>query len=152
MIQTIIAGICLIIYAIYCCVKLKEIPASISQTVRALKHSWAWTAVTWALAGTAGPAMLDQTKDGLQIIPIMYMFAMLVVGAAPWVYKGDNKVHNIAGILTCVFSQLWVAITNPTVLLAWILYLPVLKFDKKRWCWWSEWVSMGTTIASIIMN
>lgn len=147
----IISGIILLIYLIYSCIKLKDIPVSISQTVRAFNHPWPWTAVTWLLAFSIGTVMLDQTQEGWQVLPFLYMFTMLVVGAAPWIKGGDNSIHNIAGIATCILSQIWVGITNPILLVIWIPYLIVFLVDKYRWCWWSEITSAVTTIGSIIL-
>ena len=150
--EAILAGIILIVYAICCCIKLKEMPISISQTVKALNHDWVWVITMWAIGILAGTKMLELTPDGWQAIPFGYMVSQFIVGAAPWTKTHSNTVHNVAGILTCIFSQAWVGIVNPTLLLAWIPYLLVFLFDKRRWCWWSEWVSMGTTIAATLLN
>lgn len=148
--EVLFAGLTLIVYIIYCCIKLKDIPVSVSQTVKALKYDWVWTIIMWAIGILVGIKMLELIPDGWQIIPFGYIVSQLIVGAAPWTRDKDNMIHNIFGILTCIFSQIWVGLINPYALLLWIPYLLVFIFDKNRWCFWSEVISVSTVLISML--
>ena len=137
-------------YMVYCIVRLRSLPESVSRTVQALHVSWTWLLVMWPIAAMTGTLMLDVTpNDNLKIVPAAFMASMMVLGAAPWVSNGQNAVHNVAGTLTVLLSQAWVAITDVTVLTWWTVAVALVVVDYRRWCLWCELVAALATFDTL---
>ena len=109
---TILSALCITAYTAVVCTKFKGIPSSISATFYKLDHKLWFGAAMWLTAGLLMPAILEVTPD-------CYM-----VGVAPNFREGiDKKVHTTGAVLCILFSQVWVLLTCPWMMLVWVAYL-----------------------------
>ena len=89
----------------------------------------------WLTAVLLMPAILEVTPDCYQFTAFLACTGMFLVGAAPNFRDGfDKKVH-ISGVALCiVFSQVWVTLVCPWMLLVWVAYLIYTALMmKKNW-------------------
>lgn len=127
--------LCIAAYTTAVCVKFKGIPYSISETFYKLEHKWWFLLTMWLTAGLLMPAILEVTPDCYQFTAFLACTGMFLVGAAPNFRDGfDKKVH-ISGVALCiVFSQVWVTLVCPWMLLVWVAYLIYTALMmKKNW-------------------
>lgn len=131
----ILSIICITAYTGAVCIKCKGIPCSISETFYKLEHKWWFLVTMWLTAGLLMPAILEITPESYQFIAFLACTGMAFVGVAPNFREGlDRPVHIIGAILCILFSQVWVLLTCPWVLLAWIAYLAYTAWGmKKHW-------------------
>ena len=127
--------LCIAAYTTVVCIKFKGVPDSISATFYSLQHKVWFGATMWLTAGLLMPAILEVTPDCYQFTAFMACTGMFLVGAAPNFRDGfDKKVH-ISGVALCiVFSQVWVTLVCPWMLLVWVAYLIYTALMmKKNW-------------------
>lgn len=120
----ILSIICIAAYTAAVCIKFKGVPSSISATFYSLEHKLWFGATMWLTAGLLMPAILEYTPDCYQFTAFLACIGMMFVGVAPNFREGlDRKVHT-AGAVTCIlFSQIWVLLTCPWMMLVWVAYL-----------------------------
>lgn len=103
--------------------KTKEIPYSISDTYYSLEHKLWFGFTMTATAFLLTPAILSATPESYQFTSFLMCGALLFVGVAPNFKAGmDRPVHIVATTIAALNSQIWVALTCPCLLLAWIAW------------------------------
>lgn len=131
----ILSILCIAAYTAVVCIKFKGVPSSISATFYSLEHKLWFGATMWLTAGLLMPAILEVTPDCYQFTAFLACIGMMFVGVAPNFREGiERKVHTAGAIMCILFSQVWVLLTCPWVLLAWIAYLAYAALSmKKHW-------------------
>ena len=131
----ILSILCIAAYTAVVCIKFKGVPSSISATFYSLEHKLWFGATMWLTAGLLMPAILEVTPDCYQFTAFLACTGMFLVGAAPNFRDGfDKKVHISGAALCIVFSQVWVTLVCPWMLLVWVAYLIYTALMmKKHW-------------------
>ena len=126
----ILSALCIAAYTAAVCIKFKGVPSSISATFYSLEHKLWFGATMWLTAG-----LLIVTPDCYQFTAFLACVGMFMVGVAPNFREGiDKKVHTAGAILCILFSQVWVLLTCPWMLLVWVAYLIYTALSmKKHW-------------------
>ena len=116
--------LCIASYTAAVCVKNKGIPYSISETFYKLEHK-AWFGISMLLtAGLLMPAILDATPPSYQFTAFLACIGMMLIGIAPNFQSGIERPVHITGAVLCIlFSQVWVLLTCPWMMLVWVAYL-----------------------------
>lgn len=163
----ILSALCIATYTTAMCIKFKGVPSSISATFYSLQYKLWFGATMWITAGLLMPAILEVTPDCYQFTAFLSCLGMLLVGIAPNFREGiDRPIHITGAILCILFSQLWVGLTCPWMLLVWAVYLAYTVWAmKKLWkgnlisaflltkpMFWVEVTALITTYISIILT
>lgn len=121
---TIISALLIATYTAAVCVKTDGVPYSISETYYKISHK-AWFGATMVLtACMLMPAILEVTPDSYQFTAFLACAGMIATGVAPNFREGiEKRVHTTGAVLCLVFSQAWVGLTCPWMLILWIGYL-----------------------------
>lgn len=116
--------LCIASYTAAVCVKNKGIPYSISETFYKLEHK-AWFGISMLLtAALLMPAILDETPPSYQFTAFLACIGMMLIGIAPNFQSGIERPVHITGAVLCIlFSQVWVLLTCPWMMLVWVTYL-----------------------------
>ena len=124
----ILSALCIAAYTAAVCIKFKGVPSSISATFYSLEHKLWFGATMWLTAGLLMPAILEVTPD-------CYQFTAFLACVGMFMREGiDKKVHTAGAILCILFSQVWVLLTCPWMLLVWVAYLIYTALSmKKHW-------------------
>lgn len=127
--------LCIASYTAAVCIKNKGIPYSISETFYKLNHKCLFGAVMWLTAGVLMPVVLELTPDCCQFTAFLACLGMMLIGIAPNFREGiDRPIHITGAILCILFSQVWVGLTCPWMLLVWAVYLIYTALVmKKHW-------------------
>lgn len=116
--------LCIAAYTTVVCIKFKGVPDSISATFYSLQHKVWFGATMWLTAGLLMPAILEVTPDCYQFTAFLACVGMFMVSVAPNFREGiDKKVHTTGAVLCILFSQVWVLLTCPWMMLVWVAYL-----------------------------
>lgn len=131
----ILSALCIAAYTAAVCIKFKGVPASISATFYKLEHKLWFGATMWLTAGLLMPAILEVTPDCHQFTAFLACLGMMLIGVAPNFKEGiDRPVHITGAILCILFSQVWVGLTCPWMLLVWAVYLAyTIWATQKNW-------------------
>lgn len=165
MILIILSMSVILIYVGVMVFKTKEIPYSISDTYYSLEHKLWFGFTMTATAILLIPALLSATPERYQFTAFLMCGALLFVGAAPNFKAGmDRPVHIVFTTIAVLNSQIWVALTQPYLLLvwiAWILYVGVRL--KQVWdgdllhsfvlckpLFWAEVIAFGMVYAGVM--
>lgn len=137
----ILSALCIAAYTAVVCIKFKGVPSSISATFYSLEHKLWFGATMWLTAGLLMPAILESTPGRYQFTAFLACIGMMFVGVAPNFREGlDSPVH-ITGVILCIlFSQVWVLLTCPWVLLVWFGYLAYTAWGMKKY-WKGNFIS-----------
>lgn len=120
----ILSALCIAAYTAAVCIKFGGVPASISATFYKLEHKVWFGATMWLTAGLLMPAILESTPGCYQFTAFLACIGMMFVGVAPNFREGiDKKVHTTGAVLCILFSQVWVLLTCPWMMLVWVAYL-----------------------------
>lgn len=143
---TIISTLIIASYTAAVCIKVKGIPYSISATFYALEHNWLFGATMIITAGLLMPAILQKTHDSYQFTSFIACVGMIMVGAAPHFKEGlEKKIHTVGAVLCLLFSQVWVLLTCPWLLLVWLGYLVyTIVMMIKNWNGYFTGTFLGT--------
>ena len=116
--------LCIAAYTTVVCIKFKGVPDSISATFYSLQHKVWFGSTMWLTAGLLMPAILESTPGCYQFTAFLACIGMMFVGVAPNFREGiDKKVHTTGAVLCILFSQVWVLLTCPWMMLVWVAYL-----------------------------
>lgn len=153
-------------YTVAVCLNERSIPSSISATFYTLEQKW-WFCVTMvATAFLLLPSILEVTPDSYQFTAFLACVGMIMTGVAPHFKEGiEKKIHTSGAVLCLVFSQVWVSLTSPWMLLLWVGYLAYTVLGmKKYWkgnfisaflltkpMFWVEIVSLLTTYFTLLI-
>lgn len=120
----ILSILCIASYTAAVCVKNNGIPYSISETFYKLEHK-AWFGISMLLtAALLMPAILDATPPSYQFTAFLACIGMMLIGIAPNFQSGIERPVHITGAVLCIlFSQVWVGLIFPWMLLLWAVYL-----------------------------
>lgn len=137
----ILSIICITAYTGAVCIKCKGIPCSISETFYKLEHKWWFLVTMWLTAGLLMPAILEVTPGYYQFTAFLACIGMMFVGVAPNFREGiERKVHTTGAIMCILFSQVWVLLTCPWVMLVWFGYLTYTALSMKKY-WKGNFIS-----------
>lgn len=133
-----IIGFSIIIsYIVYCIIKCRCIPESISATVYSLdnKNKWIYTIVILLSAFLIAPHLFAITSTiGIEILAYFTIVGMLGVGACPLIYGEKNTLHYGCAILMGTSSQVISYLLCPYTMFLWIPYVVyTLYMDDGRW-------------------
>lgn len=132
---------CITVYTIAVCIKCNGIPYSISETFYKLEHKWWFLVTMWLTAGLLMPAILESTPGCYQFTAFLACIGMMFVGVAPNFREGlDSPVHITGAILCILFSQVWVLLTCPWMMLVWAVYLAYTVLAMKKY-WKGNFIS-----------
>lgn len=168
MICLVLASLLLITaYTAAVCVKCKGVPYSISETFYKLEHKLWFGATMFLTSGLLMPAILEITPGNYQFTAFLTCAGMMLVGVAPNFREGIERPIHIAGAILClVFSQVWVGLTCPWYLIAWMVYLiytiiemirhqsdsVVSDFLRTNPMFWAEITALVCTYMSLFFN
>ena len=155
-------------YTTAVCVKCKGVPYSISETFYRLEHKLWFGATMFLTAGLLMPAILEVTPESYQFTAFLACVGMFLVGAAPNFREGlDGTIHTIGAVLCALFSQVWVMLMCPWILLAWLAYLvPTAAITWKNYrkrgdarsafmmtrpMFWVEIMALATTFMTLFL-
>lgn len=121
---TILSALLIATYTAAVCIKGKGVPYSISDTYYKIDHKL-WFGATMVLtACLLLPAILQVTPGSYQFTAFLACAGMIATGIAPNFRDGiERKIHTTGAVLCLVFSQVWVGLTCPWMLLVWVGYL-----------------------------
>lgn len=137
----ILSALCIASYTAAVCIKLGGVPASISTTFYKLEHKLWFGATMWLTAGLLMPAILESTPGWYQFSAFLACIGMMFVGVAPNFREGLDRPVHITGVILCIlFSQVWVLLTCPWVLLVWFGYLAYTAWGMKKY-WKGNFIS-----------
>lgn len=121
---TILSALLIATYTAAVCIKGKGVPYSISETYYKIDHKL-WFGATMVLtACLLLPAILQVTPGSYQFTAFLACAGMIATGIAPNFRDGiERKIHTTGVVLCLVFSQVWVGLTCPWMLLVWVGYL-----------------------------
>ncbi|MBV8038579.1 glycosyl transferase [Bacteroides sp. AN502] len=135
------SALCITVYTIAVCIKCNGIPYSISETFYKLEHKWWFLVTMWLTAGLLMPAILESTPGCYQFTAFLACIGMMFVGVAPNFREGlDSPVHITGAILCILFSQVWVLLTCPWMMLVWAVYLAYTVLAMKKY-WKGNFIS-----------
>lgn len=143
---TILSALIIAAYTVAVCIKCKGIPYSISETYYKISHKF-WFGVTMVLtAFLLMPAILEITPNSYQFMAFLVCLGMIMTGIAPNFRKGiEKKIHTTGAVLCLVFSQVWVGLTCPWMLLVWVGYLVyTIVMMIKNWNGYFTGTFLGT--------
>lgn len=143
---TILSALLIATYTAAVCIKCKGIPYSISETYYKISHKF-WFGVTMVLtACLLMPAILEVTPDSYQFTAFLACAGLIMVGAAPNFREGiEKKIHTTGAVLCLLFSQVWVGLICPWVLLVWVVYLAyTIVMMIKNWTGYFTGTFLGT--------
>lgn len=121
---TVLSFLLIATYTAAICIKYKGIPYSISETYYKIKHKFFFGVTMVLTACLLMPAILEITPDSYQFTAFLACVGLIMVGVAPNFREGiEKKIHTIGAVLCLVFSQVWVGLICPWMLLLWIGYL-----------------------------
>lgn len=111
----------------------KGIPYSISDTYYSLEHKL-WFGISMAATALLlMPSVLDLTPSSYQFTAFLMCAGLIFVGAAPNFKAGlDRPVHISATSVAALNSQIWIALTEPWLLLIWIALIVYLAIKLKQ--------------------
>ena len=121
---TLLSALLIATYTAAVCIKTGGVPYSISETFYKIGHK-VWFGATMVLtACLLMPAILEITPDSYQFTAFLACAGMIMTGIAPNFREGiEKKIHTSGAVLCLVFSQVWVGLICPWMLLLWIGYL-----------------------------
>lgn len=140
--MTIISFLIIFTYLLYIVLKF-GIPRSISQTYYLVNHKWVFSAVLLSSTALILPVMLEMEYSHLAFLGLG---GILFVAAAPNFMESElvDSVHTWSAIFAFIFSQIWVAITNPYILIVWILFLIFAIKNKHNYKFYAEIIMLLT--------
>lgn len=111
-------------YTTAVCIKGHGVPSSISATFYALDHKLWFGATMWLTAGLLMPTILEISTENSEWAAFLACAGMMLVGLAPnFKEEFEGKIHTTGATMCLLFSQVWVALTCPWCLTAWIVYV-----------------------------
>lgn len=143
---TIISALLIATYTAAVCIKCKGIPYSISETYYKISHKFLFGATMVLTACLLMPAILEVTPDSYQFTAFLACVGLIMVGVAPNFREGiEKKIHTSGAVLCLVFSQVWVGLICPWMLLVWVGYLVyTIVMMIKNWTGYFTGTFLGT--------
>lgn len=163
---TVLSFIMIAVYTSAVCIRLKAVPNSISETFYRIEHK-TWFGITMISASLVlTPAILQVTPDSFQFTAFLACFGMCLTGIAPNFREGiEEKIHVSGAVLCLLFSQIWVYIINPWMLVLWVIYISytavcmkrkwdgkfISSFMKTKPMFWVETTSIVSTYSTLFL-
>ena len=143
---TILSALLIATYTAAVCIKGKGVPYSISETYYKIEHKLWFGATMVFTACLLMPAILEVTPGSYQFTAFLACAGMIATGIAPNFRKGiEKKIHTTGAVLCLVFSQVWVGLTCPWMLLVWVGYLVyTIVMMIKNWNGYFTGTFLGT--------
>ena len=103
------------------------------------------------------PNLMEHTPEGCGIIPVLAVFGVMLVGAAPLFKSHQVTIHSVGAIGAAIVGFIWSIITNTwmfwigvTFLVA-VIYGFTFKISKYAWLFWLEMIAFYSIYLSIIL-
>ena len=96
-------------------------------------NKWLFLLYMWAQALLVAPVMFDATPDNMQWIVFFVIIGLALTGGASIDNKDDLKYHYIGAAIACVFSVVWIILTNPFMLIIPVILVCSGGYDKIQW-------------------
>lgn len=156
----------IVAYVVAVIIKTKGVPYSISETFYMIEHKFWFGTTMWLAAAFLTPAILDATPPNYQFTAFLACIGMMLIGIAPNFQSGIERPVHITGAVLCIlFSQVWVGLTCPWMLLIWAVYLAYTIWATKiHWkgnlisaflltkpMFWIEVTALITTYISVLI-
>ena len=144
-------------YVTYALLKIRCIPASLSDTYYLLGNTPLFTVALFAMALTILPSILSVTPSNWQVVAFLCPAAIGFVGAAPQFKGVDSAVHKISALVSAACGILWALLLSGSwwtvpasvAIAAGLAYLTkTLKGSK---VWWLEMVAFMSVYSSLII-
>lgn len=120
----ILALIIIFLYVGILIYKNKEIPSSISETYYILQNKYWFQFVMTSVGIILLITLLNIIPGSIQFLAFLSCSGMILVGTSPnFKEEFEGKVHKAGAIISILGSQLLVALTQPIILLSWILWI-----------------------------
>lgn len=126
----------ILIYLIVLIIKEKKIPHSISETRYYLDNPIWFTVIMVFISYNLLPSIISITPENYQIFAFLSMIGISFVGVADDFRRDKfiDIIHTIFAIISFIYSQIWIGLLIPKLLLIWIpllIYL-IVTFIKYR--------------------
>lgn len=114
-------------------IKRVGVPYSISATYYTLEHKWAFGLSMLLTEGFVFLALIEGGNIIDNIVAGLACLGMGLVAIAPnFRQKEDGVIHMLGAALCGVFSQIYVSITTPYLLLLWLVFLAIIGYQMYR--------------------
>lgn len=143
---TIISALLIVTYTAAVCIKADGVPYSVSETYYKIEHKFFFGVTMVLTACLLLPAILQVTPDSYQFTAFLACVGMIMTGVAPHFKEGiEKRVHTAGAVLCLLFSQVWVSLTCPWMLLVWVGYLAYTAIGL-----WRNWngYAIGTFLGT----
>lgn len=143
---TILSALLIATYTAAVCIKTGEVPYSVSETYYKIEHKFFFGVTMVLTACLLLPAILQVTPDSYQFTAFLACVGMIMTGVAPHFKEGiEKRVHTAGAVLCLLFSQVWVSLTCPWMLLVWVGYLAYTAIGL-----WRNWngYAIGTFLGT----
>lgn len=114
-----------------------------------IKYKWVFSAVLLISTALILPTTLEMEYPYLAFPALC---GILFVVFAPNFMTDSlvDRVHTGAAVIAFTFSQIWVGLHNPIILLEWVPYLIYILFTRQNFKFWAE-IVMLLTIYTILL-
>lgn len=122
-----IIGFSIIIsYIVYCIIKCRCIPESISASVYAFDttNKWLFSFVMWAVGFMIAPYLFTIASEGTKFLVWWMIVGLFGIGADPLKEGSKNIVHYVSAAICGFSSQALILFNLPQILFLWALYVP----------------------------
>ena len=140
----------------------KSIPIHLSESFFILKHKYIFSAVMILLCFLTVMPLIEVLPMNLAFIAFLMCGSIAFIGVTPnYSDSFEGKIHKISAIIAIVLSQLLIALTEPIILLSWLLlslifYLCCKVFGKKasdlKLLFWVEILAFVNTYILIVIR
>ena len=145
-------------YVTYALLKIRCIPASLSDTYYLLGNTPLFTVALFAMALTILPPILSVTAESWQAVAFFCPAAIAFVGAAPQFKGVDSAVHKISALVSAACGILWAlllsgawwTVPSSVAIVAGLAYLTKTLQSSK--VWWLEMVAFISVYSSLLIS
>lgn len=131
LILTILSFILFVLYVVIICYKNKSIPIHLSQTFYILKHKFIFSLFLLSLTFMLLPPLLEITPTNYEFLAFLTGASVAFIGLTPnFLEQFEGKIHSISAYIAVAASQLLILLTEPIILLTWLLALLIIIVCK----------------------
>lgn len=164
---TIISALLIVTYTAAVCIKADGVPYSISETYYKIEHKFFFGVTMVLTACLLMPAILEVTPESYLFTAFLACAGMIATGVAPNFREGfEKRVHTAGAVICLLFSQVWVMLTCPWMLLLWVAYLVytaiglwrnwtgyfIGSFLSTKPMFWVEITALAATYVTLLIN
>ena len=124
------------------------VPESISSTAYIVERKVVYTIVLAVTGGLLLPTLIEKARVGTEWLAFLSIAGLLAVAFTPDYKTRDEVQHNIGGFLCGILSQVYVALNDARLLLAWTPFLIYwVLFRDRNYTFWAEVTCMASVYA-----